>query len=82
MYFSPNIIWVIQSRRIKWVVFSTYGREGHASFWWGKLRERGHMGDIGVNGRIILKFTFKMWDGRTWTGLTWLGIGTGMEMNF
>jgi len=63
------------------VTFSTYGGEGRSRFWWGNLRERGCLGEIGVSGMIILKFTFKMWDRRAWTGLTWLRIGTGMEMN-
>jgi hypothetical protein len=72
---------VIQTRRIKWVAFNTYGGEGHSRFWWGNLKERGHLGNLGVSGRIILKFTFKMWDGGAWTELTWLRIETGMEMN-
>jgi hypothetical protein len=33
--------------------------------------------DLGVDGRIILKFIFKQWDGEAWTGLLWLRIGTG-----
>jgi len=31
-------------------------------FWWGNLRERDHLEIIGVDGRIILKWTFNMWD--------------------
>ena len=31
------------------------GGEGHAGFWWGNLTERGHLGDPGVDGRIIIK---------------------------
>jgi len=23
--------------------------------WWGNMKERGHLGDTGVDGRIILK---------------------------
>jgi hypothetical protein len=29
-------------------------------FWWGNPREREHLEDPGINGRIILKCFFKM----------------------
>jgi hypothetical protein len=51
-------------------------RDVHTGFWCGDLREGGHLGDPGVDGRIILKWIFKKWN-RTWTGLGWLVIGTG-----
>jgi hypothetical protein len=38
-------------------------REVHTGFWLGDLREGGHLGDSGVDGRIILKLIFKKWDG-------------------
>jgi hypothetical protein len=52
-------------------------RKVHTGFWWGDLRKRDHLGDPGVDGRIILKWIFKKWDGWAWTGLNWLRIGTG-----
>jgi hypothetical protein len=51
-------------------------REVRTGFWWGDLREGDHLGDTGIDGRIILKWIFKKWDGAS-TGLSWLGIGTG-----
>jgi hypothetical protein len=30
-------------------------REVHTGFWWGDQREDDHLGDPGVDGRIILK---------------------------
>jgi hypothetical protein len=37
--------------------------EVHTGFWWGNLREGDHLGDPGVDGRMILKWTFKKCDG-------------------
>ena len=36
--------------------------EVNTRFWWGNLRERDHLGDPGVDGRIILKWIFRKWD--------------------
>jgi len=46
-------------------------------FWCGNLRERDHLGDPGVDGRIILRCAFRKWDVWVWTGSSWLRIGTG-----
>jgi hypothetical protein len=52
-------------------------REVHTGSWWGDLRGGDHLGDPGIDARIILKWIFKKWDGEAWTGLRWLRIGTG-----
>jgi len=60
---------------------SVYGGRGEAytGFWWGNLRERDHLGDPDINGRIILKWICRKWDVGVLTGLIWLRIGTGGE---
>jgi len=35
----------------------------HTGFWWGDLREKDHLEDLGIGGRVILKWIFKKWDG-------------------
>jgi hypothetical protein len=40
------------------------------------MRERDHLGDPGIDGRIVLIWIFRKWDVGVWTGLIWLGIGT------
>jgi hypothetical protein len=34
-------------------------REMGAGCWWGNLRERDHLADLSINGRIILKCILK-----------------------
>jgi len=56
---------------------SAYGGEAYTGFWWGNLKERDHLGDPGLGGRIVLRWIFRKWDVGVWTGSSWLSIGTG-----
>ena len=46
--------------------------------WWENLRERDHLGDPDVEGRIILIRIFRKCVVGAWTGSSCLGIGGGM----
>ena len=60
-------------------ICSAYGEEERSvqSLGGGNLRERNHLGDSTIDGRIILKWIFRKWDVGVWTGTRWLMIGTG-----
>jgi len=64
--FPRHKIFVFRSRILRWAgyVARVCVRRGvHTGFWWGNLRERDHREDIGIDGRIILKWNFKMYYG-------------------
>ena len=77
LYSSPNIVWVIRSRRIRWAghVARMGERRGLYRGLVGKP-EREHLGDPGVDGRIILRWIFRTLGVGVWTELSWLRIGT------
>ena len=54
LYCSPNIVWVIKSRRMRWAGHVARMGRGEVCrrFWWVNLRERDHLEDPGIDGRI------------------------------
>jgi len=54
---SPNIVWVIKSRRMRWPghVVRMGADRGYIGSWWGSRKEGGHWRDLGVDGWIILE---------------------------
>jgi len=60
---SPDVIRVIKSRimRLAGHVARMGTGEVHVRFWWGNLKERDHLKDLGVDGRITLKWMFNKW---------------------
>jgi hypothetical protein len=63
LHSSLNIVQVIKSRRMKLVghVARMEERkvETYTGFWWGNLRERNHLVDPDLDGRIILRWMFR-----------------------
>ena len=53
----------MKSRRLKWAghVARVGERKGYTGFWWRYLMERDHLEDLGIDGKIILKFVFRKW---------------------
>jgi hypothetical protein len=51
---STDIIRVNKSKRIRWVGHVT--GEVHTGFWWPHLRERRHVKNLGICGKIKLKW--------------------------
>jgi hypothetical protein len=43
----------------------------YTGFWWGNLRERDNLEGLGIDGRIILRWIFRKWDGG---GMDWIDL--------
>ena len=56
--------------------FANASGEVHTELWWGDLRERDQLEDLGVDGSRILKRIFKKWDGKPWSRILYLGEWT------
>ena len=60
---------VIKSRRMRWAenVARMGIGEAYTVFWWGYLRERDQLENLGIDGTIRLKWIFRKWDVVVWT---------------
>jgi hypothetical protein len=64
LYFSLNTLRVYELRRMR--LAGHVARMGeYVGFWWGDLREKQHLEDLGVDGRIILEWILRNWVGET-----------------
>jgi len=54
--------------RIRWAVLWCLCERGetHTAFWWRNLKERRHLEDLSIDGRKILKCT--------WRGVDWINL--------
>ena len=77
LYTSPNIFRVIKSRRMRWAghVARMGERRGVYRVLVGKPKGKRALGRPRVDGRIILRGTFRKWDVAVWTGSSWLRRG-------
>jgi hypothetical protein len=50
--------------------------EVHTGFWWGNLKERDHLEDLSVDGRIKFEWIFKEQD---WEGVDWIDVAQDMD---
>jgi len=49
----------------------------HTGLWWGNLSERDRLKDTSLDGRIILKGIFRMWDGGG--GMDWIDLAENRD---
>jgi len=72
LYSSPKIIRVVKSRRMRWAehVARMEERDVLQGFC-GEMRERDHLENPGVDGRIILRWIFRKWNGG---GMDWIDL--------
>ena len=74
-----NNVHVIKSRRMRWAghVARVGEEKGVYRVLVGKPEGRNDWGDLGVDGRIVLRWISRRWDVVIWTGLGWPRIETG-----
>jgi len=70
LYCSPNIVRVIKWRRMRWAGHVALMGDGRGVYrvLVGKPEGKIHLGDPGVDGKIILRWMYRKWDVGEWTG--------------
>lgn len=69
------IFQILSISRTRWAGnIAGIGNKTNTLLWWGKLRERNHLEDLNVDGRIELKWILKQQGVRTWNGFKWLWV--------
>jgi hypothetical protein len=78
LYFSPNIIRAIKSRRMRWAVHVVRMDEKRGIYrvLVGRPEGENHWEDLGVGGRITLRWTLGRQGSTGRTGFDWLRIGS------
>jgi hypothetical protein len=72
LYFSPNIIRVIKSKKMRGAGHVAHMgiRDAYTGFEWENLRKRDNLTDPFVDGKIILRWISRKSDVGEWTGST------------
>ena len=70
------MLFKIEKNELGWAC-SAYGERRGVYRVLVRKPEGDHLGDKGINERIILRWMFRKWDVAVWTGSSWLRIGTG-----
>jgi hypothetical protein len=61
---------------MRWVVYVAHLGERCIRVTAGKLEGKSHLGNVGIHGRIILKWSSQQQNKRVWTRFIWLRIRT------
>jgi hypothetical protein len=78
LYSSPNIVRVFKSRRMSWAGHVALMGEGRGVYrvLIGGPKLRDHWEDLGVGGRITLRWALGRYGSMGRTGFRWLRIGS------
>ena len=79
LYYLPNIVRVVKSRRMRWAEHLARMGEGRVvhRVLVGKPVGKRPVGTPRHRWRIIISWIFRKWEGVVGTGWSWLRIGTG-----